>query len=41
MGSTNPVFLLSQNIKEEAPQLAKQYASSITTNAGQFCTNRD
>ncbi len=38
MGSTNPVFLLSQNIKEEAPQLAKQYASSITTNAGQFCT---
>lgn len=38
MGSTNPVFILSKNLQAEAPDLARQYASSITNNAGQFCT---
>lgn len=38
MGSTNPVFLLPEKLDAEASQVAKDYASSITTGAGQFCT---
>lgn len=38
MGSTNPVFMLPQKLESDATDLARQYASSITTNAGQFCT---
>jgi alpha-ketoglutaric semialdehyde dehydrogenase len=39
MGSINPVFLLPGKIKQDAPEVAKMYASSITLSAGQFCTN--
>lgn len=39
MGSTNPVFLLSQKLQSDAEKLATEYAESITMNAGQFCTN--
>lgn len=38
MGSTNPVFMLPGKLASDAAELAKQYASSITINAGQFCT---
>ncbi len=39
MGSINPVFLLSEKIRQEAEVVAKMYAASITLSAGQFCTN--
>ncbi len=39
MSSTNPVFLLPQKLKENALELAKMLAGSITLGAGQFCTN--
>lgn len=37
MGSINPVILLPQALEKRAGELAK-LAGSITTNAGQFCT---
>ncbi len=39
MGSVNPVFLFPEKLASEAPQIAEQYAGSITLGAGQFCTN--
>ncbi len=39
MSSMNPVFLLPEKISNDAAQIAKLYAGSITLNAGQFCTN--
>lgn len=38
MGSTNPVFLLSDALDKEAEKYAKMYAGSITAGMGQFCT---
>ena len=39
MGSINPVILLPQAAQQQAAEWAYTYASSITTGAGQFCTN--
>jgi alpha-ketoglutaric semialdehyde dehydrogenase len=39
MGSVNPVFLLPGKMETGAPEIAKQYAASITLGVGQFCTN--
>jgi len=38
MGSTNPVVFLPIALQNQAEQLAKKYAVSITAGAGQFCT---
>jgi len=39
MGSTNPVLLLPEALKNKAEQIGKDYASSINLGVGQFCTN--
>ena len=39
MGSTNPVFILPQAMKEKASEIAAGYAASVTMGVGQFCTN--
>ena len=39
MSSINPVFLLPNKLKEDAPGVAAVYAGSITLGVGQFCTN--
>jgi alpha-ketoglutaric semialdehyde dehydrogenase len=39
MGSVNPVFFLSEAIKEGGEALALQFAQSLTMGSGQFCTN--
>lgn len=39
MGSINPVVFLPKAIEQQAEELAKKYAASITLGAGQFCTN--
>lgn len=39
MGSVNPVFLLPEKIQQDAEQVAKMYAASVTLGVGQFCTN--
>jgi len=39
MGSINPVIFLPEAIENQAEELAKKYAASITLGAGQFCTN--
>lgn len=39
MGSVNPVILLPEKIRTDAGSLAKTMAISVTTGAGQFCTN--
>ncbi|WP_370479175.1 aldehyde dehydrogenase (NADP(+)) [Tamlana flava] len=39
MGSTNPVFILPQVLKEKGEQIAVGLAGSITLGVGQFCTN--
>jgi acyl-CoA reductase-like NAD-dependent aldehyde dehydrogenase len=39
MGSTNPVFILPQAMKEKGPEIAAAYAASVTMGVGQFCTN--
>lgn len=39
MGSINPVVFLPKAIENQAEELAKKYAASITLGAGQFCTN--
>ena len=38
MGSTNPVFLLPQQLEQQADSMADQLAASFTLGAGQFCT---
>ncbi len=39
MGSINPVFLLSEKLKQDPEGLASAYAGSLTLGVGQFCTN--
>ncbi|HLX92332.1 MAG TPA: aldehyde dehydrogenase (NADP(+)) [Puia sp.] len=39
MGSTNPVFLLPDKLRQDYKSVAKLYAGSITLGVGQFCTN--
>ncbi|UJP66384.1 aldehyde dehydrogenase (NADP(+)) [Mongoliitalea daihaiensis] len=39
MGSVNPIFVFEQKLQQELSVLAKQFASSLTLGAGQFCTN--
>ena len=39
MSSINPVFLMTQKLKQDAPQIAGMYIDSITESVGQFCTN--
>ncbi len=39
MGSINPVLFLPDTLQQNAVQLAKQYAGSVTLGMGQFCTN--
>lgn len=39
MGSTNPVVLFPDSIKDNSENLAKLLAGSITQGTGQFCTN--
>jgi NADP-dependent aldehyde dehydrogenase len=38
MGSVNPVCILPETLKANAPALAAMYARSVTTGMGQFCT---
>ncbi|WP_266206214.1 aldehyde dehydrogenase (NADP(+)) [Pontibacter kalidii] len=38
MGSTNPVFILPEKLKENTAELAHQAAASVLLGAGQFCT---
>lgn len=39
MGSSNPVFILPQIMKEKGTAIAEGYAASVTLGVGQFCTN--
>lgn len=39
MGSTNPVFILPQAMKERGPEIAAAYSAAVTLGVGQFCTN--
>lgn len=39
MGSTNPVYFLSDILHTSATELAKTMSGSITLGSGQFCTN--
>ncbi|KAA6432795.1 aldehyde dehydrogenase (NADP(+)) [Dyadobacter flavalbus] len=39
MGSVNPIVILPEYLKQNALQLGKTVASSVTLGAGQFCTN--
>jgi len=39
MGSTNPVVLLPEKLKNETDVVATQLAGSVTLGVGQFCTN--
>lgn len=39
MGSTNPVFILPQIMKEQGAAIAQQFSASVTLGVGQFCTN--
>jgi alpha-ketoglutaric semialdehyde dehydrogenase len=39
MGSTNPVFILPQIMKEKGAEIAQQFSASVTMGVGQFCTN--
>ncbi len=39
MGSTNPIFLLPNKVKNEKSELATDIANSVNLGAGQFCTN--
>jgi len=39
MGSTNPVFILPNALKEKGAEIAKGLSGSITLGVGQFCTN--
>lgn len=39
MGSVNPIVILPQYLKNNAVELGKTLASSVSLGAGQFCTN--
>lgn len=39
MGSVNPIIVLPEYLKNNAVQLGKTLASSVSLGAGQFCTN--
>jgi NADP-dependent aldehyde dehydrogenase len=39
MGSTNPVFILPEILKQKGEEIAKALAASNLLSAGQFCTN--
>lgn len=39
MGSTNPVFILPEALKERNEKIAQDLAASVTLGVGQFCTN--
>jgi 2,5-dioxopentanoate dehydrogenase len=39
MGSTNPVFILSETLAEKGESLAQNFMGSVTLGVGQFCTN--
>lgn len=39
MGSSNPVFILPQAMKERGAAIAAGYSGSVTLGVGQFCTN--
>ncbi len=39
MGSTNPVFILPNALRERKEEIAKGLTASVTLGAGQFCTN--
>jgi len=39
MGSTNPVFILPETVKNQAEGFAKGFSGSVTLGVGQFCTN--
>ncbi|MDQ6815611.1 MAG: aldehyde dehydrogenase (NADP(+)), partial [Bacteroidota bacterium] len=39
MGSTNPVFILPQILKERRDKIAQDVAASVALGVGQFCTN--
>ena len=39
MGSTNPVFILPEAMRERKESIAKELAASVTLGVGQFCTN--
>lgn len=39
MGSTNPVFILPEAMRERKQNIARELAASVTLGAGQFCTN--
>jgi len=39
MGSTNPVFILPEAIKQKADKIAQGFSASVTLGVGQFCTN--
>lgn len=39
MGSTNPVFILPEAMRERKDTIAKELAASVTLGVGQFCTN--
>ena len=39
MGSTNPVFILPEAMRERKANIARDLAASVTLGVGQFCTN--
>jgi 2,5-dioxopentanoate dehydrogenase len=39
MGSTNPVFILPEALRQRGEQISADLAASITQGVGQFCTN--
>lgn len=39
MGSSNPVFILPQAMKERGHEIAATYSAAVTLGVGQFCTN--
>ena len=39
MGSSNPVFILPEAMKEKGAAIAAAYSGSVTLGVGQFCTN--
>jgi alpha-ketoglutaric semialdehyde dehydrogenase len=39
MGSTNPVFVLPQAMREYKEKIAQGFSASVTLGVGQFCTN--
>ncbi|NND07114.1 MAG: aldehyde dehydrogenase (NADP(+)) [Saprospiraceae bacterium] len=39
MGSSNPLFILPEAMKNNGPAIAKAFSGSVTLGVGQFCTN--